>query len=145
MRTEQQQTPTLHELSRDECFTLLRSQPIGRLAIAVPDRPPLVIPVNFVLDGEAIVFRSNPGTKLEWLDRGPVSFQVDGVDWMHRSGWSVLASGRAYRATHFEVDHLLVDSWSGDKRHWVRIAVSEVTGRRLEQSDWDWMDSRGYL
>src|SRR5437879_11578415 len=96
---------TLAELSRDECLQLLATQPVGRLAIGIPDAAPLVVPVNFVLDGEAIVFRSDQGTKLALLHRSPVAFQVDFVDWIHRTGWSVLARGTAYEATHFETEH----------------------------------------
>src|SRR5437763_13797599 len=86
------------EIDRDECLQLLRSQPVGRVAMTTPDDSPLVVPVNYVVDGEFVVFRSDPGTKLRLLAARPVSFQVDFIDWFHRSGWSVLGRGRAYEA-----------------------------------------------
>jgi nitroimidazol reductase NimA-like FMN-containing flavoprotein (pyridoxamine 5'-phosphate oxidase superfamily) len=137
----------LSEIDRDECFQLLAGHPVGRVAMAVEGDGPLVVPVNFSLDGEAIVFRSDPGMKIRLLRQGPVSFQVDEVDWYHRTGWSVLARGVAYEATHWEVDHVDVKPWAeGDKGHWVRIVVREITGRRLEHGELSWPgDGRGYL
>ncbi len=135
------------EPSAEECFELIASQPVGRLAVARSDGPPLVIPVNFRLDSGVIVFRSDPGLKLRLLLRGPVSFQVDYIDWPHRTGWSVLVHGDAYQATHWERDHIELVPWAGgDKGTWVRIEAATVTGRRLLPADLDWpADNRGYL
>ena len=55
--------PVLDVLDRRECLHLLATQSVGRLAVATPEGP-LVVPVNFVLDGESIVFRSDRGSKL---------------------------------------------------------------------------------
>src|SRR5207302_1120061 len=135
----------LAELTRGECFELLLTQPVGRVAVAVPGAAPHVVPVNFILDGEAIVFRSGGGTKLDLLRGTAVAFQVDFVDWAQRCGWSVLAKGVAYEATHYETDHLALTPWAdGDRRHWVRMVISELTGRRIERIDLPWPgDSRG--
>ena len=59
----------------------------------------LVLPVNYVLDGDVIVFRSDPGEKLDAIDGHPASFQIDFIDAFHHTGWSVLVRGTAYRAT----------------------------------------------
>jgi uncharacterized protein len=48
----------LEELDRDECLRLLARCSLGRVGIVVSGRP-LMFPVNFTLDGEAVVFRSN--------------------------------------------------------------------------------------
>ena len=139
-------TATLIALDRAECLELLRAQPVGRIAVVDGDSP-LVVPVNYTLDGDCVVFRSDAGTKLAALAHHKVSFEVDFIDWYHRTGWSVLVRGTASEATHWEVDHLLLEPWAeGDKRHWVRIPIGEVTGRRLEAMEFDWPpDGRGYL
>ena len=140
-------TPTV-ELTEAECFELLDSQPVGRLAVARPDGPPMVVPVNYRRDGRAILFRTGPGLKVLLLRQsGSVSFQVDAIDWFHRTGWSVLVHGTAYEATHWETDHLDLESWTaGDKPTWVRIVTTVVTGRRIEPAELDWPgDPRGYL
>jgi nitroimidazol reductase NimA-like FMN-containing flavoprotein (pyridoxamine 5'-phosphate oxidase superfamily) len=146
MPAKQVSGPTLSELTREECFALLATQVVGRLAVAAPGEAPLVLPVNFVIDGEAIVFRSDAGTKLHLLSGNPVSFGVDAVDPNRHGGWSVLASGRAVEVGTWEIGHLVVETWAGgDRRRWVRLSVDQVTGRRLEPPEVSWRDSRGYL
>jgi Pyridoxamine 5'-phosphate oxidase len=53
----------LEVLDRDECLRLLASQPVGRVAVVV-DGSPMIFPVNYALDGESIVFRSDAGSKI---------------------------------------------------------------------------------
>lgn len=145
MSETKQSEPALEEILRGECLELLASQPIGRVAVASPGSGPLVVPVNYLLDGEAIVFRSDLGAKIHALNQ-PVSFQVDQVDALHRVGWSVLVRGIAYEANHWEVDHLDLESWAGDgKQHWVRIVPDAITGRRIRRPQELAFDSRGYL
>ena len=125
-------TGALEELSHEECMQLVKSRSVGRIAVGRDRRAPLVVPVNYIIDGDAIVFRTDPGTKLDALRHEPVSFQVDAIDPFHRTGWSVLVEGEAYEAVHWEVDHLVVDAWAGgQKRHWVRIRPTAVRGRRI--------------
>ena len=54
----------LEELEHDECLKLLATMSIGRVAIVIDDRGPLVVPVNYALDGDVVVFRSGAGSKL---------------------------------------------------------------------------------
>jgi nitroimidazol reductase NimA-like FMN-containing flavoprotein (pyridoxamine 5'-phosphate oxidase superfamily) len=132
-------------LTLDDCFRLLMTQSVGRLAVAMPGEAPLVVPVNYVLDGTVVVFRSDLGDKLALLREQPVAFQIDQIDYFHRTGWSVLVQGPAYEATHFEVEHLMLRPWAeGEKSHWVRVIPSSVTGRRLILPDWD-RPQHGYL
>lgn len=136
---------TLVEIPREQCLELLRASFIGRVAVSVPGGAPLVFPVNFVLDGEIVVFRSDEGAKISALRVGPISFQVDFVDPVHRTGWSVLVQGMAYEATPWEVEHVGLESWvSGAKAHWVRIVPATITGRRITPAEAP-VDARGYL
>jgi nitroimidazol reductase NimA-like FMN-containing flavoprotein (pyridoxamine 5'-phosphate oxidase superfamily) len=135
----------LEELTREECIKLLRTQPVGRFAVAQGEAPPHVVPVNYILDGENVVFRSGPGTKLALVAGGVVSFQVDSIDPVRREGWSVLIGGRAYQAFAHEIDHLQLESYAGgEKERWVRIEPDVVTGRRIRPQEFT-TDSRGYL
>ncbi|MEA3076502.1 MAG: uncharacterized protein QOF60_1410 [Actinomycetota bacterium] len=138
-------TAALEELERDECLKLVASMSIGRLAVTVDERGPLVVPVNYVLDGEAVVFRSGPGSKLYALRDTPVSFEVDLIDPVHHTGWSVLIRGVAYEVTPREVEHLDVEPWApGDRRHWIRVLSTAITGRNIRLPELAW-DTRGYL
>lgn len=135
----------LEELSRDECLQLVASLSIGRIAVPTSVGSPFVVPVNYVLDGEVVVFRTDPGAKLFALRERAVSFQVDLVDPFHRTGWSVLVQGIAYEATAQEVEHLVVEPWAGGaKQHWVRVVPRVVTGRRIRLPEIRG-DARGYL
>ena len=135
----------LDELDHEECLRLVASMSIGRLAVQVEDAPPLVVPVNYVLDGEIVVFRSGGGTKLRALRDTGVSFQVDFIDPFHRTGWSVLIRGVAEEVTDHQVRHLTVEAWApGDKHHLIRVLPISVTGRRIRLPELP-CDRRGSL
>lgn len=74
---------------------------IGRVAWACDDGRVPVLPVNFVMDGDAIVFRTAEGGKLSAVRQGrPLSLEADDVEPGLRTGWSVLVIGTARVVTH---------------------------------------------
>src|SRR6478735_3814456 len=83
---------SLDVIGADECFALLGTQEVGRLAVVDRDRP-LIVPVNYALDGRTIVLRTHPGTVLSAAIGRSVAFEVDEVDRRERRGWSVLVVG----------------------------------------------------
>jgi uncharacterized protein len=124
-------------IGRDECLEFLASDSIGRLAITVGNTP-AIFPVNYALDGETIVFRSDPGTKVDWGPRAPVAFEVDDFDRSTRSGWSVVVTGRLDEPAPYDADaqerihSLPLEPWAGgDKSHWLRLTPTRITGRRI--------------
>ena len=136
-------------LGRDECLRLLATVPVGRVAVAEPDEGPLVVPVNFLLVDQRIVFRTDFGTVFRQavLSEQPVSFQVDAIDVASRTGWSVLVRGRATEVGDWEASGLPLRPWArGPKEHWVQLAAGSVTGRRLVLPELPgWPGSGGYL
>jgi nitroimidazol reductase NimA-like FMN-containing flavoprotein (pyridoxamine 5'-phosphate oxidase superfamily) len=134
----------LEEIDREQCLELVGSVSVGRIAVALPGGPPLVVPVNYVLDVDVVVFRSDPGSKLLALREQPVSFQVDAVDPIRRTGWSVLIQGVAREVTRNEIMHLAVESWAGATRHWIRVLPAAITGRRIRMVDFP-VQTEGYL
>lgn len=123
-------------IDRDECLALLAADEVGRLAVFDGGRP-LIVPVNYVLDGDDVVFRTAPGTK---LDQGPITgvLEIDGFDRPHRAGWSVVVSGRLDEVTRYNGDlftrasHLPVHPWAdGAKDHVMRLVSSTISGRRI--------------
>src|SRR5688500_2066896 len=130
----------LADIPRDDCLALLQTQSVGRLAVADHGYyPPHIVPVNFVVDGEAILFRSNAGLKfrLAVLAEHSVSFEVDCIDPSGALTWSVVDQGRAELLTPEQVDPLPVASWlhpwaPGQRDEWIRIVPYTITGRRLE-------------
>ena len=129
----------LDEIDRDECIDLLRTQSVGRLAVADHGYyPPHIVPVNFALEGHAVVFRSDDGLKfrLSILAEHSVSFEVDEVDREGAVAWSVVVQGRAEVLSQEQIDALPGGEWlqpwaPGERRAWVRIVPYTITGRRL--------------
>jgi nitroimidazol reductase NimA-like FMN-containing flavoprotein (pyridoxamine 5'-phosphate oxidase superfamily) len=129
------------ELSVGECLQLLATHSFGRIAVVVDDRP-VVFPINYALDGDSVVFRTAPGTKLSGAALGHVAFEIDGVDETTQTGWSVIVQGVGTEITS-TIDErserlraLKVQTWvPGEHGHWVGILAQSVTGRRLRQGE----------
>ena len=128
-------------LSYEDCVAHLKSGSIGRLAWVRADSP-VVVPVNYAWDGEAIVMRSDPGAKLDEVTQSEAAFEVDQIDGVTRSGWSVLAVGRPVHAdpanwspSAVPAGELSLETWvPGSKDHWIRLVPRNVSGRRLTRA-----------
>lgn len=125
-------------LTRLECLELLRENHLGRLAfLERVGVVPLIMPVNYVLDQDAVVFRTDPGSKLVAAVRGaPVAFEIDGAEEGDRVGWSVIVRGHAVEVTDAaereRLSHGPLESWApGPKSHYVRVVPGPITGRRI--------------
>lgn len=90
-------------ISRRECLRLLAGRNVGRLGFLVGDQP-MVLPVNYVLRGNEVVFRTGEGTKLEVTPLAKVAFEVDDFNVQNRSGWSVVVQGVAEEITGDDED-----------------------------------------
>ena len=123
-------------LASDEALALLQTggQPVGRLVVSVAGEPS-VFPLNYALDGDAIVFRTKVGTKLSGITRSLATFQVDQID-AAGQGWSVTFEGLAQEvldadpaAFQARIEALQLDTWpGGDRSHVVRITPYAMRG-----------------
>lgn len=125
----------LEILSMRQCLDLVRQSPVGRVAF-MAEGAPVVLPVNHMVVGNQIVFRSALGHTLDAAERHrPVAFEVDDFDTETRSGWSVVVRGRIEtideELTAASLEEQGLDSWAPDVSDWVRIVADEITGRRL--------------
>jgi nitroimidazol reductase NimA-like FMN-containing flavoprotein (pyridoxamine 5'-phosphate oxidase superfamily) len=126
----------LRHLSREECLTLLEHALIGRIGYVV-DGLAVILPVNFVLFDDDIVFCTAKGGTLAWLtNRTRVAFEVDESRPADREGWSVLIHGSAREVTDPDQLEVLrrgpLHSWvRTPAEHWVRITVETMSGRAL--------------
>ena len=93
--------------------------------------------MNFTLVGDDVVFRTNPGTKLDAALAGNVvAFEADDVDPVYQTGWSVLVQGYAHavvdRDQLAEARRAPLRAWAGEGRdRFVRIDTQCVSGRRI--------------
>jgi uncharacterized protein len=126
----------IEELTRSECFGLLATENLGRVAV-VDDRGPVVFPVSFVLDRHTVVFRTEPGTKLCAARQGSlVCLEADGTDAAGRTRWSVIVRGEITEVTDpaelVRLRALLLRVQApGARGHFVRILPAALTGRRI--------------
>ncbi|QXJ20002.1 pyridoxamine 5'-phosphate oxidase family protein [Actinomadura graeca] len=139
MASESSGKPRLEELERAECLRLIAPGGVGRVAYDDGEGP-TVVPVNYAVDGESVIFRTSVSGRLNRSLRTAVmggdvraAFEVDHLDETTRQGWSVLLRGGAHRLSDEERDAAVrVDPWPGDEREaWFRLSAAEVSGRRL--------------
>jgi nitroimidazol reductase NimA-like FMN-containing flavoprotein (pyridoxamine 5'-phosphate oxidase superfamily) len=128
----------LEVIERAECLRLLAGEEVGRLGVVVGGRPE-IFPVNYALDGDCVIFRTDPGTKLAAAIQGPAVFEVDQLERATQSAWSVIIHGRADHVTTYaspalreRTAHLALYAWTGaSKAHLLRIVPTTITGRRI--------------
>ena len=81
-------------LPADECRTLLATRQLGRIGLQGGTFP-VILPVNYSLDGDSVVIRTDSPKITAAADHTRVAFEVDDVDERTRSGWSVLVQALA--------------------------------------------------
>jgi uncharacterized protein len=129
----------LATLKPDECRALLLTHRprLGRLAFVAAEGWPIVLPMNYVLDGDAVYFRTAAGRKFAAAVRCErVTFQVDHVDEAWEEGWSLLAFGELRvvddPAELARVRNLPLRPWAGgDRPHYLRLRIASISGRRI--------------
>lgn len=125
----------IHILDRDAALDKLRTVQLGRLVVHRSDQFD-IFPVNFVLDGEDIYFRSAEGSKLFTVAlNNEVLFEADEVT--DGCAWSVVVRGEANLLTATNdiqyADSLGLKPWIPTlKYNFVKIAVREVSGREFD-------------
>ena len=127
----------MEQLDRAECMSLMDGHPsrVGRIALAGPR--PVIFPVNYAIDGDSIVFRTDPGTKFHAaVHHAFVAFEVDWVEPTWEIGWSVVVRGQAKLVTDpveiAALEELPLVPWAkGEKSSFVRIDTKLISGRRL--------------
>lgn len=125
----------LQELGEAACWDLIASEVVGRLAWSGSEGL-TVVPVNYSLDGRTILLRTTAYSAVaRECDGRAVAFEIDHLDPVARTGWSVLVRGHAH--VDFGSDPAdgadgAVDVWpSGIRSLHVRIEPDQITGRRL--------------
>jgi uncharacterized protein len=118
------------------CLRLLDSVPLGRIGFFA-DGEIVILPVNHIVDGQDVLFRSGAGSKLSTVgSKNLVGFEADDYDARTRSGWSVVVSGFTEIVESEDEIRRLNDlgllSWgiAADDSSWIRIRPTSITGRR---------------
>jgi nitroimidazol reductase NimA-like FMN-containing flavoprotein (pyridoxamine 5'-phosphate oxidase superfamily) len=136
--------PVLEELTEGESLRLIEQEEIGRIGFT-GSYGPIVLPVNYKVVEGSVVFRTAFGGPLgEDLRTGiahadyKVAFEIDHLDAVARTGWSVMIQGAAH---HIDDEHERavlaragIEPWAGgDREQFVRINRTAITGRRVRR------------
>lgn len=122
-------------LTTAECWRLLGTETLGRLAITARDGAPDVIPLNYTVHDRLIYFRSAPGSKLAALAARPrAALKVDGGEGGLR--WSVVVRGVARRLNSDQEIRdsgvkRIVSSSPTAKYNYFCVEPSSISGRRF--------------
>lgn len=120
---------------RHECMQRLAEQSVGRVAVTAHALP-AIVPVNYALDDDSIIFRTKAeGLLARGCDHSVVAFEVDEVAADGSGGWSVLVVGvarllggsQAVRAAELGI----VSAMGDDRDHFISIDIGRVSGRRV--------------
>ena len=135
---------SLEPLGRVECLNMLALGQVGRVGFVL-DGQPEILPVNYALDGDTVLFRTAPDSVLNSISRQSVAFEVDSLDESTQSGWSVLVHGHAegiadaIDATSERIRRLLLTTWApGERERWFVIRPTGISGRRLRVLPLEW-------
>ena len=125
------------EMSLSECRDLLDGGVVGRVAMATPVGP-RIVPVNYAVHEDTIVFRTTPYSQLSAYGRNTeLAFEIDHLDYDSHQGWSVVAVGRAHVVDDPDEIQQIRKTW--DPRPWVggvrnlyvKLVWRDLTGMRL--------------
>lgn len=128
-------TNGLEVLDRAACLELLASVPVGRVGASI-DALPVVLPVNYVVANDRIIFRTGAGAKLAAASDGTVvAFEVDVYDAATATGWSVLVQSIARiepTGAIADADLTELKVWgANDADRLVSLDTDRMTGRRI--------------
>jgi nitroimidazol reductase NimA-like FMN-containing flavoprotein (pyridoxamine 5'-phosphate oxidase superfamily) len=117
-----------------DCWALLEAAEIARVGWLGPDGVALV-PVDYAVDGGALWFRTDRGTRLaRECDGADLVVEVDRIEPDGRGAWSVVVGGTATLVDALDVPDALVEMrvWPGGSHSpFVRVEPESVSGRRL--------------
>lgn len=130
---------SMETLSSAECLDLLaRGSYLGRVGF-IRNGKPMILPVNYVIDGEGVAIRTHTGSPLCGLGGATVAFEVDEHRPLGHSGWSVLIEGTLQVVTDQDeierLNHGPLRAWAWRNPDvWLRISLDSVSGRRIPES-----------
>ena len=116
-------------LSERECWELLATGSVGRLALSVRALP-VIVPVQYYLDGRRLAAcLGHHALPERALDQTVIAFAADSIDPVTRSGWSVQVQGRSVipRGLRIGTDC----GWPAAAAQVVQIQPGTISGHRV--------------
>ena len=121
---------TAHDdaLSERECWDLLATASVGRLALSVRALP-VILPVQYCLDGRRLAVCLGHHALPERALNGTIlAFAADSIDPVTRSGWLVLVQGKSVIPSGLRID---TDCGLPSAAQMVEIELAKISGHRM--------------
>ena len=116
-------------LSERECWELLATASVGRLALSVRALP-VILPVQYYLDGRRLAACLGHHRLPERaLDETIIAFAADAIDPVTRSGWSVQVQGKSVILRGLRIDTDC--GWPAAAAQVVEIEPGRINGHRV--------------
>jgi hypothetical protein len=116
-------------ISEQECWSLLATASVGRLAVSVRALP-VILPVQYYLDNRDITAcLGHHGLPEPSLNDAIIAFAADSIDPRTRAGWSVEIQGRSVFAPEARFDTACGRPTEGQV---VRIEPATITGQWVQ-------------
>jgi len=116
-------------LSERECWELLATVSVGRLALSVRALP-VILPVQYYLDGRRLAAcLGHHGLPERALDETIIAFAADSIDPVTRSGWLVQVLGRSAVPRGLRIDTHC--GWPAAAAQVVEIESAKISGHRV--------------
>lgn len=126
-------------MTEQECFELLHASSVGRVGFQHPNGLQ-ILPVNYVVDGNSVVFRTSHSGPIGVLAEGAddVVFEVDYHNAVGGTGWSVMMNGRIEPTRPEDLTdlsaHARLIPWAGGERSLLlRFLPESIDGRRVRR------------
>jgi nitroimidazol reductase NimA-like FMN-containing flavoprotein (pyridoxamine 5'-phosphate oxidase superfamily) len=125
----------LEVLDPAQCRELVGRNEVGRLGF-VDGEGVTVLPVVYAVIDDQVLIRTASGSKMaSVVARRPGALEVDNIDERRHTGWSVLVRGEMDLVTDEDeiaaIDATGLHSWGQTGSHFLRLPLTEVTGRRM--------------
>jgi nitroimidazol reductase NimA-like FMN-containing flavoprotein (pyridoxamine 5'-phosphate oxidase superfamily) len=123
-------------MTAEECRVKLLAGRVGRVAVTKAALP-VIAPVNYVVDGDSVLFRTRSDSVIaDSCDGSVIAFEVDEVTGDGSSGWSVNVVGIASVVPADEEPAAarrdLVSAVGDGLDRCVRLRIGLLTGRRID-------------
>jgi nitroimidazol reductase NimA-like FMN-containing flavoprotein (pyridoxamine 5'-phosphate oxidase superfamily) len=125
------------ELTYRECLDVLTAECVGRVAFCTP-RGPEIVPLNYRVVDDAVVFRTTPYSVLGSHGRDArMVLEVDRLSAAAKAGTSVVAHGRCLPVSSTGERELIrlfhdPDPWAdGPRWLYLKLVWTSLTGRRI--------------
>lgn len=124
------------QLSTDECWALIAGQTTGRIGF-LHEGQVTIWPLNCIVYDRGVYFRTAEDGVIARSGLERAAFQLDHIDSVARSGWTILVNGRVERVTD---PGLLTTLWGrptdepwapGQRNVFFCISGDRISGRRV--------------